>query len=61
MASQGAPEVPKWLPKVLPRCQNGSQNVKKEAPRPPNGPKWRSREAKADRILKKREKEHRKI
>ena len=33
IASQSAPEVPKWSPKVLPRCQNGSQNVKKDAPR----------------------------
>ena len=38
MVLQGGPEVPKWLPKVLPRCQNGSQNVRKDAPRPrPNG------------------------
>ena len=34
IASQGAFETPKWSPKVLPRCQNGS---KKEAPRLPNG------------------------
>ena len=30
MASQGAPEMPKWLPKVLPRCSKGS----------PKGARW---------------------
>ena len=48
MASQDAPEVPKWLPKVLPKYQNRfprcsrdakmeSQNTKKKAPSSPNG------------------------
>ena len=50
MASQDAPEVPTSLSKVLLGCQNGSQDVKKEAPRLSNGLQWRSREAKADRI-----------
>ena len=47
MASQGAPEVPKLLPKVLPKCQNRflscsrdakmeSQNAKKKPPSCPN-------------------------
>ena len=36
MASQGASETPKWLPKVLPRCQNdpqGAPRVKKQVPK----------------------------
>ena len=49
MVLQGGPEVPKWLPKVLPRCQNGFQHVEKVAPRPQMTPKWRSREAKGSK------------
>ena len=37
MVLQGGPEMPKWPPRVLPRCQNGSQNVKMETPSTPNG------------------------
>ena len=34
---QGGPEMPKWFPRVLPRCQNNHQGTKLEAPSPPNG------------------------
>ena len=57
MVLQGSPEVPKWPPKVLPRCQNGSPRCSRDekmAPRMSKRkhrgsqmvPKWRSREAK---------------
>ena len=43
MGLQGGPEVAEWLPRVLPRCQNGCPESQNRDTKPP---KWQPREAK---------------